>query len=119
MSPFKNVLLIGASGRVGTAIQTELLAKKSNFSKLGVLTASGSAPNPEKEAYFAFLEAQGVEIIRVDFSDRNALVKTFKGIRLSHHDPASIKLLLTSLSRMGRRHQCSWFANGEDAAADD
>jgi saccharopine dehydrogenase-like NADP-dependent oxidoreductase len=79
MSPFKSVLLVGASGRVGSAIQTELLAKKSSFSKIGVLTTLASAPDPEKDAYWASLAAQNVEILRVDFSDRNALVKTFKG----------------------------------------
>lgn len=79
MSPFKNVLLVGASGRVGSAIQTELLAKRSSFSKIGVLTTLASAPDPAKNAYWASLAAQNVEILRVDFSDKNALAKAFKG----------------------------------------
>ena len=62
MSPFKNVLLVGASGRVGIAMQAELLARTNSFSKLGVLTAStsASAPDPAKDAYRASLAAQGV-----------------------------------------------------------
>jgi uncharacterized protein YbjT (DUF2867 family) len=80
MSAFKKVLLVGASGRVGSAIQTELLANKRKFSKLGVLTASGSAADPQKDAYWETLAAQGVEITSVDFSDRGALVTAFRGI---------------------------------------
>ena len=79
MFPFKNVLLVGASGRVGTTIQAELLAKKSNFSKLGVLTPSASAPDPKKDAYWESLAAQGVQIVTVDFSDSKALVTAFRG----------------------------------------
>ena len=79
MTPFKHVLLVGASGRVGTAIQAELLAKKSNFSKLGVLTSSTSAPDPKKDAYWESLAAQGVQIVTVDFSDSKALVTAFRG----------------------------------------
>jgi uncharacterized protein YbjT (DUF2867 family) len=79
MSPFKNVLLVGASGNVGRAIQAELLAKKGNFSKIGVLTSSVSALDPKKNAYLASLEAQGVQIAKVDFSDSSALVKAFRG----------------------------------------
>jgi nucleoside-diphosphate-sugar epimerase len=79
MSPFKNVLLIGASGLIGTAIQAELLAKKTSFFKLGALTASNSAPNPKKDAYWESLAKQGVQIVKVDFSDTAALVKAFTG----------------------------------------
>jgi uncharacterized protein YbjT (DUF2867 family) len=79
MSAFKNILLVGASGRVGSAIQAELLARKNNFSKLGVLTMSAAASHPAKDAYWATLEAQGIEILRVDFDDRKALVKAFEG----------------------------------------
>lgn len=92
MSPFKNVLLVGASGRVGSAIQTELLAKKSSFSKIGVLTTSASAPDPAKDAYFASLAAQNVEVLRVDFSDGDALVKAFKGTVPDPSPPVWIRL---------------------------
>lgn len=91
MSPFRNVLLVGASGRAGSAIQAELLAKKKNFSKLGVLTASSSAPNPKKDAYWESLEAQGVQITRVDFSDSGALVEAFRG----KHSPFSLQIKCT------------------------
>ena len=90
MTAFKNILLIGASGRVGSAIQAELLARKSNFSKLGVLTTSAAAPHPEKDAYWAFLEAQGIEILRVDFDDMKALVKAFEGTVPDPSPPISI-----------------------------
>ncbi|RDL37672.1 uncharacterized protein BP5553_05105 [Venustampulla echinocandica] len=64
MSPFKNVLLVGASRRVVTAIQAELLAKKSNFSKLGVLTSSASAPDPKKDAYWSPSQHKGYKSSR-------------------------------------------------------
>jgi uncharacterized protein YbjT (DUF2867 family) len=90
MSPFKNVLLVGASGNAGKAIQVELLAKKGNFSKLGVLTSSVSAPDPKKDAYWASLETQGVQIVTVDFSDSGALVRAFRGKHPPFLTPDSI-----------------------------
>jgi uncharacterized protein YbjT (DUF2867 family) len=91
MSAFKNILLVGASGRVGSAIQAELLARKNNFSKLGVLTTSAAAPHPAKDAYWATLEAQGIEILRVDFDDMKALVEAFKGTIPGPSPPVSIQ----------------------------
>jgi uncharacterized protein YbjT (DUF2867 family) len=81
MSSFKNVLLIGASGNLGKVIQAELIAKKGNFSKFGVLTssASTSTPDPKKDAYWESLEAQGVQVVKADFSDNFGLVEAFKG----------------------------------------
>lgn len=79
MSAFKNILVVGASGRVGTAVQTELFAKSQNFSKLGVLRASTTPQDPKKDSYWESLKARGVEIISADFSDHEALVKAFKG----------------------------------------
>ena len=79
MASFQNILLIGASGMIGRVIQAELIAKKENFSKLGVLTSSTSSPDPKKEAYFASLEAKGVQIIKADFSESYGLVKAFTG----------------------------------------
>ena len=91
MTAFKNILLVGASGRVGSAIQAELLARKSNFSKLGVLTTATTAPHPEKDAYWATLEARGIEIFRVDFGDMKALVEAFKGTVPGPSPPISIQ----------------------------
>jgi hypothetical protein len=79
MSSFKSVLLIGASGMLGRAVQQELIAQKGKFSKLGVLTTSLSAPDLRKEAYWASLEAQGIHIIKVDFSNNYGLIKAFTG----------------------------------------
>jgi nucleoside-diphosphate-sugar epimerase len=79
MAHFQNILLIGSSGLVGKAIQAELLAKRGNFSKLGALSSSASAPDPKKAAYWESLSAQGVEITTVDFFDSAALVRAFKG----------------------------------------
>jgi nucleoside-diphosphate-sugar epimerase len=96
MGPFKTVLLVGASGMVGKAIQAELLAKRGNFSKLGVLSSSASAPDPKKDAYWESLSAQGVEIVTVDFLDNAALVRAFRG----KHPPFSFEsnnVLIASL----------------------
>lgn len=79
MSVYKNVLLLGASGRVGSAIQTALLANKSRFSKLGVATSAASYGNPEKQAVWTMLKDQGVEVIALDLTDKAAMVEAFKG----------------------------------------
>jgi uncharacterized protein YbjT (DUF2867 family) len=79
MSSFANVLVIGASGMFGSVVQAELISKKKNFSKLGVLSASAAPSDAKKEAYFATLEAEGVEVIKADFSDNEALIKAFTG----------------------------------------
>lgn len=79
MSSIASVLVIGASGMFGRVVQAELISKKKSFSKLGVLTASAAPSDARKEALFASLEAEGVQIIKADFSDIEALVKAFTG----------------------------------------
>ena len=70
---------------LGKAIQTELIAKKGNFCKLGVLTASTTTSDEKNEAYWATLEAQGVQIITVDFSDSQSLTNAFTGSMLTYY----------------------------------
>ena len=115
MASYKSVLLIGASGMLGRAVQEELITQKGNFSKLGVLTTSASSPDENKDAYWGSLEAKGVQIIKADFSNNYGLVKAFTGIILLHQ-PQSIKYS-KSCYRMGCCDKRCWPATGQDTAA--
>ena len=79
MSAYKSVLVVGASGRAGSAITAELLSKKGQFEKLGVLTSKPAATPDAKAEYWASLAKQGVEVIRVDLSDVKAVTSVLKG----------------------------------------
>ena len=83
MSSLQNVLLVGASGRAGSAIKDALLAKKSRFSKLGVVTSAASYANADKKHIWASLEEQGVKVLPLDLEDKTAMVQAFKGTKTS------------------------------------
>lgn len=100
MASFDRVLLIGASGLLGKAIQNALLMNKGKFEKLGVLTSSSALPNPSKDEYWASLRARGVEIIKVDFGDNDALVKAFSG-NTPCYPNLRIVGMLSNFRRMG------------------
>jgi hypothetical protein len=77
MSSLNNVKLVCASGMAERAIQAKVLTKKEHFSNFGDLAVSTSAPRNKTDDYWAFLEAESIRIITVDFSDNNGLVKAF------------------------------------------
>jgi nucleoside-diphosphate-sugar epimerase len=79
MASLDRVLLVGASGLLGRAIQTALLGSKQKHTKLGVLTSSSALPDPSKDEYWASLAAKGVHIIKVDFTNKEELVEAFSG----------------------------------------
>lgn len=74
------VLLIGASGFLGTAISQELLIQKSKFKKIAALAA------PEKAAKFKDIEAQGMEIVIGSATDSSS----YKGELTSKSSPLPV-----------------------------
>lgn len=60
------VLLIGASGFIGSAVSEEFLAQKLKFRTVAVLAA------PEKADKFKGVEAQGIKIVIGSFTDSSS-----------------------------------------------
>jgi uncharacterized protein YbjT (DUF2867 family) len=89
MSSLQNVLLLGASGRAGSAIKDALLANKRRFSKLGVVTTPGSYEQHDKAPLWASLKEQDVEVIQLDLTDKAAMLQAFKGIIASIPGPCN------------------------------
>ncbi len=75
----QNILLIGATGRVGSAIIRALLSQKGKFNQLGAVTSPASYADPAKKAKWALLEQQGVQIITVDLTNTAAMTEAFRG----------------------------------------
>jgi len=79
MGSLQNILLIGSTGTIGTAIRKGLVFHKSKFSKVGVLTAAASLADEKKKAIFDTLHGEGLEIVVSDLDDKESLVKALKG----------------------------------------
>ena len=60
------MLLIGASGFLGSAVTKEFLAQKSKFKRVAVLAA------PEKADKFKHIEAQGMTIVVGSSTDNSS-----------------------------------------------
>jgi len=75
----QNILLVGATGRVGSAVIRALLSQKDKFTKFGAVTSPASYADPAKKAKWAALEQQGVQIISVDLTDTAAMTEAFRG----------------------------------------
>jgi uncharacterized protein YbjT (DUF2867 family) len=79
MTSLQNILLIGSTGTIGTAIRKSLVSHKSQFSKLGVLTTASSLADPKKRAVFDTFHNEGLEIVVSDLDDKESLLKALKG----------------------------------------
>jgi len=82
MASLQNILLVGSTGTIGTAIRKALLAHRSHFKKLGVLTSPASVSDARKSEVFDGLKKEGVEVVVADLDDKPSLVKGLKGTRL-------------------------------------
>jgi uncharacterized protein YbjT (DUF2867 family) len=80
MAPLKNILLVGSTGTIGSAIRKALISKKSHFDKVGVLTTGASLSDSKKSVVFNALESEGLKIVVADLDDKAALVPALKGI---------------------------------------
>jgi FlaA1/EpsC-like NDP-sugar epimerase len=75
----QNILLIGSTGRIGTAIRKALVSHKSQFNKIGALTTSESLSDAKKKESFDTIQSEGVQIVVADFDDHNTLTQALKG----------------------------------------
>lgn len=79
MAPKKeNLLLLGATGYIGSYILEQILAAKSNFGKISIFTSPSTATN--KPAELEKLKSQGVSVIIGDTSNASELLRAFDGI---------------------------------------
>jgi uncharacterized protein YbjT (DUF2867 family) len=83
MASLQNVLLLGASGRAGSAIKDALLSNRNSFARLGVVTSADSYANADKKSVWKSLEKEGVYIIPLDLTDKAAMVQAFRGMQNS------------------------------------
>jgi uncharacterized protein YbjT (DUF2867 family) len=75
----RNVLIIGASGLIGTHITRSIVSARSEFDRLAVLTsppAAGSA----KEAALGDLKSKNVEVIYGDITNEKDVAEAYKGM---------------------------------------
>jgi len=80
MSSLRNVILVGSTGTIGTAIRKALIAHKHQFERIGVLTTPASLSDPKKKDIFSAIEKERVDVFSVDIEDKAVLVKTLKGM---------------------------------------
>jgi len=80
MGSLKNILLVGSTGRIGSAIRHALVSHRDHFEKIGVLTTSASISDPKKKAGFDAVEKEGLVIVLADLEDKESLVKALKGM---------------------------------------
>jgi uncharacterized protein YbjT (DUF2867 family) len=75
MSALKNIIVIGGSGNVGSAILNALVDRKSEFGTIAALKREG---HPTSDVLKG-LEKRGVKILEANLKDKDSLAKVFKG----------------------------------------
>ncbi|KAE9369092.1 NAD(P)-binding protein [Stipitochalara longipes BDJ] len=79
MAPKKeNLLLIGATGYIGSYILEEIIKAKESFGKIAIFTSPKTAET--KAEKLEKLKSQGVEVIIGDTGNEGELLKAFEGI---------------------------------------
>jgi hypothetical protein len=80
MAPPKkeNILLIGATGYIGTYILEQIIKAKESFGRIAIFTSPNTAQN--KAGLLEKLKQQGVEVIIGDTGNDEELLKAFEGI---------------------------------------
>jgi uncharacterized protein YbjT (DUF2867 family) len=79
MAPKKeNLLLLGATGYIGTDILEQVIKAKESFGRIAILTSPSTAQN--KAEVLAKLKNQGVEVIIGDTSNSSDLLNAFNDI---------------------------------------
>ncbi|KAH8697149.1 isoflavone reductase family protein [Talaromyces proteolyticus] len=75
----RNILLIGATGTIGRFITSSIVAARSEFDRIAILTNTPTAVS-EKEKFVEELKAKNVEIIIGDITNEKDVVEAYKGI---------------------------------------
>ena len=109
MASLKNILLIGSTGTIGSAIRKGLVARKSAFDKVGVLTGSASLADPKKAQTFQSLRTEGIEIVVAELDDKAGLVEALKG---NHFDGRRLMI------RLERSYLCTGTSDHSKASSD-
>lgn len=78
--PKENLLIIGATGWIGTYIADQILKAKDSFGRIVIFTSSGTAEN--KPQVLSELKARGAEIIIGDVKSSEDLLNAYKGLSL-------------------------------------
>jgi len=74
----ENLLIIGATGWIGTYITQEILAAKESFGRIAIFTSAGTLK--KKSALFEGFKRQGVEVIVGDVSKKEDFVGALEGM---------------------------------------
>ena len=109
MRSLKNILLIGSTGTIGSAVRKALVARKSAFDKVGVLTGAASLADPKKAEAFQSVKNEGVEIVVAELDDKAGLVKALKGNQSG---------ILCLMIRVGCCHLCFGTRNYSETSID-
>jgi uncharacterized protein YbjT (DUF2867 family) len=72
-----NVLVIGATGLIGTPITKAIISAKSSFGRIAILTSSATVA--KKASEINSLKSQGVEILTGDLSNEQDVKKAYSG----------------------------------------
>jgi hypothetical protein len=75
----QSVLLIGATGNIGSHIAEGLVRHKSSFSKLAAFTTEESLNNSDKKKQFDKITEQGFSVVVGDLDNKQSLINAFKG----------------------------------------
>ena len=73
----KNILIIGATGVIGAPITKGIVAAKSDFGRIAILTSEKTA-SEKAEALSPFKEA-GVEVLTGDLTNESDVKKAYRG----------------------------------------
>ena len=79
MTTPSNLLIFGATGVIGKFITEQVVAAKSNFSRVAIFTSPGTVENKKDE--IEKLKAQGVEVIVGDVTNESDVRDAYQGMR--------------------------------------
>ena len=77
MTTPSSILIFGATGVIGKFIIEQLIAAKSNFSRIAIFTSRGTVENKKDE--IGRLKEQGVEVVVGDVTNESDVRKAFEG----------------------------------------
>lgn len=73
----RKVLIIGATGTIGTHITAAIADASKSFERVAIFTSPATAET--KKSVIEDLKSKGVEVIVGDINDDNLIKKTFSG----------------------------------------
>lgn len=73
----ENILIIGATGLIGTPITRAIVDAKSNFGRIAILTSNTTLTNKASE--ISSLKSSGVEVLTGDLTNEEDVKQAYKG----------------------------------------